>query len=336
MSRPQASIIVLSLLLLLLFVFVPDVPLLGFAGLLLAVALSIPAGYVQRWTALPLWASVLAVVAGLIGLAVLAGLVAAGPLAAQAKQLAVDLPRSFETLRDKLMGSEWGAWAADHVSMPEGGASQGMSFLAGLTNTTLGWLGNAVVILLVGIYLAVRPTIYVTVLRALLHPALDVKAAETLRECGTVLRGWMAGQGFAMLVTGTFTFTGLTLLGVPLAGVLAVLAALLNFIPNIGPVIAAVPAMLLAATISPWMPVWVALVYFGSQFLEGNILTPLVQAEMSDLPPAALILAQVMMAGLFGLLGVALAAPLMAVGAVLVRRIYSEGWLGRPASEKEN
>jgi len=145
-----------------------------------------------------------------------------------------------------------------------------------------------------------------------------------------VLRGWLAGQAFAMVVSGSLIFAGLTALGIPLAGVLAVLAALLNFIPNIGPVIAATPAILLAATISPWMPLWVALVFFASQFIEGNILTPMVQARMADLPPAALLLAQVLMAGAFGLLGVALAAPLAAVVSVLVRRIYAEGWLGRP------
>jgi predicted PurR-regulated permease PerM len=138
-----------------------------------------------------------------------------------------------------------------------------------------------------------------------------------------------------MLVTGFITWVGLTLLGVPLAGVLAVLAALLGFIPNIGPVIAAVPAMLVAATLSPWLALWVALLFLVTQFIEGNILTPLVQAEMCDVPPAALLLAQVLMAGFFGLLGVALAAPITAVGSVLLRRIYSEGWLGRPSAADE-
>jgi predicted PurR-regulated permease PerM len=329
MSRQHASLLILAALVVALFVWAPEVPLLGFAGLLLAIALSVPAGLLTRRTGLPRWIAVLLALLGLVALTLAAGALAAGPLAEQARELAETLPRGLDALREWLGATGWGGWLGDHLALPEDGASQGMQHVARFTSTTLGWLGNAVVILLVGVYLALRPADYAARLRALLHPALDGAAAETLRECGQVLRGWLAGQGFAMLVTGTLTFAGLSLLGVPLAGVLAVLAALLGFIPNIGPVLAAIPAMLLAATISPWLALWVALLFLVTQFIEGNILTPLVQAEMADLPPAALLLAQVLMASFFGLLGVALAAPLAAVFAVLVRRIYAEGWLGR-------
>jgi len=154
MSRPQASILILLGLVLALFVFVPEVPLLGFAGLLLAAALSLPAGVLMRWTGLPRGVAVLIVLLALVGLAVAAGALAAGPLAAQAHQLAEDLPRSFETLRDRVSDSDWGSWISERLHMPDGGASQGMSFLASATNTTLGWIGNAVVVLLVGVYLA--------------------------------------------------------------------------------------------------------------------------------------------------------------------------------------
>ena len=329
MSRKQASVLILVGLVLALFVFAPEVPLLGFAGLLLAVALSLPAGVVIRWTGAPRWVAVLAVLLGVVLLIIAAGALAAGPLSDQAHKLAEDLPRSIQSLRDQMTRSPWGAWLSERMTLPDGSATQGVGFAATAASTTLGWIGNFVVILLVGVYLALRPTDYVAGLRALLHPSLDTPAAETLRECGVVLRGWLAGQAFAMAFVGTVAWVGLTLLGVPLAGVLAVLAALLNFIPNIGPVIAAVPAMLLAATISPWLPLWVALLFFSSQFIEGNILTPMVQAEMADLPPAALLIAQVLMASFFGLLGIALAAPLAAVSAVVVRRAYAEGWLGR-------
>lgn len=329
MSRAQASVLILVGLVLALFVFVPEVPLLGAAGLLLAVALSLPAGMMMRWTGAPRWVAVLVVLLGVVLLAIGAGALAAGPLSEQAHKLTEDLPRSIQSLRERMTQSLWGAWLAERMTLPEDGATRGMGLAATAASTTLGWIGNAAVILLVGVYLALRPADYMAGLRALLHPSLDAPAAEALRECGEVLRGWLAGQAFAMVVSGTLTWVGLTLLGVPLAGVLAVLAALLGFIPNIGPVIAAVPAMLLAATISPWLALWVALLFLATQFIEGNILTPLVQAEMADLPPAALLIAQVLMASFFGLLGVALAAPIAAVAAVLIRRGYAEGWLGR-------
>ncbi|WP_230168749.1 AI-2E family transporter [Roseomonas sp. CECT 9278] len=329
MTRIQASVLVLVALAAMLFVLFPGVPLLGFAGLLLAVALSVPAQMVMRLTGCPRWVAVLGVVAALLGLAALAGLAAAAPLAEQAAALAEALPRSLAALRDQLAGDAALDWLVDRLA-PSGAPDLDAGMAATAAGATLGWIGNAVLVALVGVYLAVAPHDYAAGLRALLHPAIEREAAETLMECGQVLRGWLLGQGFAMLVTGLCTWVGLLLLGVPMAGVLAVIAALLGFIPNIGPVIAAVPAMLLAATVSPWLALWVALLFLAVQFIEGNILTPLVQQQVADLPPAALLLAQVLMGTAFGLLGVALAAPLAAVGAVIIRRTYAEGWLGRP------
>ena len=77
--------------------------------------------------------------------------------------------------------------------MPEDGAPQGMSLAATAASTTLGWIGTVAVIVLVGLYLAVRPTDYVAGLRALLHPSIDSAAATALNECGTVLRGCFDG-----------------------------------------------------------------------------------------------------------------------------------------------
>jgi predicted PurR-regulated permease PerM len=329
MSRIQGSVLVLVGLALLLFIFAPAVPLLGFAGLLLAVALSVPAQALIRLTGLPRWAAVLAVVAGVVLVVALAALAAAAPLAAQGAALAEALPRSLAALREQLSQSETFGWIGDRLgsgSMPDVDAVMA----ANAASATMGWIGNAVLVLLLGIYLSARPLDYAAGLRAMLHPAIEQEAAEVLIECGRVLRGWLLGQGFAMIVSGTLTWIGLLLLGVPMAGALAVITAMLGFIPYIGPVLAAVPAMLLAVTVSPWLALWVALLFVAVQSLEGNILTPLVQQQATDLPPAALLLSQVLMGGFFGLLGVALAAPLAAVMSVIVRRTYAEGWLGRP------
>ena len=332
MTRAQGSVLVIVALTLVLFVFAPAVPLLGFAGLLLAVALSVPAQALVCLTGCPGWVAVLLVAALAVGLAALGALTVAGPLGRQVAALAEALPRSLADLRDALEASNAFGWLADRLARTAG-PDLDAGFAATAATATLGWIGNAVLVLLVGVYVAVRPMDYAAGLRTLLHPAIEHDAAETLRECSVVLRGWLLGQSVAMVVTGIFTWIGLLLLGVPMAGALAVIAALLGFIPNIGPVLAAVPAMLLAATVSPWLALWVALLFLVVQFLEGNILTPLVQARVADLPPAALLLAQVLMATAFGLLGVALAAPLAAVAAVIVRRAYGEGWLGRPPAK---
>jgi predicted PurR-regulated permease PerM len=331
MTRAQASLLILLGLLLALFWLAPAVPLLGFAAVLLAVALRLPAEWVARHTGMRRWVAVLALVFGIAALLGLAAWFAVDPLVAQVNQLIQDLPRSIEALRERLSGSGIGGWLAERLRprqvLEDAGGS--MASAAAAASSTLGALGNAVLVLLMGLYLAVQPHAYQRGLRALVHPSLDRPLRAALIECGETLRGWLLGQGFAMVVTGLLTWFGLMALGVPLAGALAAITALLGFIPYLGPVIAAVPAMLLAMTESPTLALWVALLFMAIQMIEGNILTPLVQSRAADLPPVLLLLAQVLAGTLFGLLGVALAAPAAAVAMVLVRRAYVEGWLGR-------
>ncbi len=332
MTRPQASVLILLAALLALFWLAPSVPLLGFAAVLLAVALRIPAAWVAAHTGLRRWVAVLGLALGVVGLLALGISFAWAPLVDQANQLSRDLPASIAALREQLSGTGIGAWLAEHLEPARllgGSAGSGMASAMTAASTTLGALANVVLVVLMGLYLAVRPHLYLRGLRALLAPSIDARARDALAECGTVLRGWLLGQAFAMAVTGLLTWLGLTLLGVPLAGVLAAIAALLGFIPYLGPVLAAVPAVLLALTVSPMLALWAALLFVGIQTLEGNVLTPLVQARAADLAPVVLLLAQILAGALFGLLGVALAAPAAAVATVLVRRGYVEGWLGR-------
>lgn len=331
MTRAQASLLILLGALLALFWLAPEVPLLGFAAVLLAIALRVPAEWVAAHTGLHRWVAVLALVGGIVLVLGLGGWFAYAPLVDQANQLLVDLPQSLNALRERLAGTRIGGWLAERIdpqSLAERGASMASSAAAAASGT-LGALGNAVLVLLMGIYLAIQPHAYLRGLRALVDRSLDRPVRAALEEVGTTLRGWLLGQGFAMVVTGVLTWIGLMLLGVPLAGVLAVITAILGFIPYLGPLIAAVPAMLLALTESPSLALYVALLFIAIQSIEGNVLTPLVQARAADLPPVLLLLAQILAGALFGLLGIALAAPAAAAAMVLVRRGYVEGWLDR-------
>ncbi|MFZ4409417.1 MAG: AI-2E family transporter [Paracraurococcus sp.] len=333
MTRAQGSVLVLFGLLLLLLWLAPEVPLLGFAAVLLAVPLRAGAEPLARRTGLPDWAGVL-IVAALVVLALgLAGWAAAGPLAEQATQLAESLPKSLAALRGRVAGTAWGDWVLRQAEpgqlLGSGGAEKAADAAAQAAGSTLGGLGNLILVLLLALYLAVRPRGYLSGLRSLFDPRLDGRVAATLAAAGHALRGWLLGQAFAMVVAGTLTWLGLWALGVPLAGLLALIIGLLNFIPVLGPVIGGVPAVLLAATQDPMLGLWVVGLIVAVQTVEGNLLTPMVQARTADLPPALLLLVQVLTGALFGLPGVALAAPLSALGLVLVRSAYVEGWLGR-------
>ncbi|MBL6078559.1 AI-2E family transporter [Belnapia sp. T18] len=339
MTRSQASVLILLGLLLMLFWLAPEVPLLGFAAVLLALALHAGGEPLARKAGLPGWAGVLIVAVLVMAAIGLAGWAAAGPLTEQARELGQQLPKSLETLRGRLADTGWGDWLL-HQADPgrifgSGGAENAAAAAASAASTTLGGLGNVVLVVLLGLYLAVQPEGYVRGLRHLFAPQLDEPVRETLAEAGHTLRGWLLGQAFAMVVAGTLTWLGLMLLGVPLAGLLATIVAVLNFIPVIGPLIAAVPAMLLALTQDPLLPFWVLGVIVLVQTIEGNFLTPMVQSRTADLPPALLLVTQVLTGALFGLLGVALAAPLSALGLVVVRKAYVEGWLDWPREKKE-
>jgi predicted PurR-regulated permease PerM len=333
MTRAQGSVLVLFGLLLVLLWLVPEVPLLGFAAVLLAAALRAGAEPLAARTGLPGWAAVLIVAALVVGALMLAAWAAAAPLAEQARQLAESLPKSFEALRAQMAGTVWGDWLlrqAEPGRLLGGGGAEGAATAAArAAGSTLGGLGNLALVVLVALYLAAQPAGYLSGLRSLFDPRLDGRVQATLAEAGETLRGWLLGQAFGMLVVGLLTWLGLWVLGVPLAGLLATIVAVLNFIPIIGPLIGGIPAVLLALTEGPVLALWVAGLIFAVQVVEGNFLTPMVQAQTADLPPALLLLVQVLTGALFGLLGVALAAPLSAVGLVLVRRAYVEGWLER-------
>jgi predicted PurR-regulated permease PerM len=137
----------------------------------------------------------------------------------------------------------------------------------------------------------------------------------------------------AMIAVGAITWVGLTLLGVPLALGLAFLAFLFEFIPVLGPIAAAVPAILVGLSESPMLGLWVALLYIAIQQVESYILLPLLQRWAVNLPPALTLIGIVAFGVLFGWIGVLLATPLMVATTVFIREVYLESIL-EPAKKR--
>jgi predicted PurR-regulated permease PerM len=335
MGRPAVSLAVLLGLPVLVLVVAPRAALLAFAGVLLAVALRAAADGVMRVTGWPGWAAVAAVV--LTGLALLAGgaALAAPALARQLDELVRQLPDAWEGLRATLEGTAWGRAVLQEVGL--GGVVGNLGpDAAGIATAaaarTAGGLTDAVFLLFLGAFLAAAPWPYLAGVRALLAPALRPRWAAVARDLYRALAAWVGAQMLAMAVVGGLTYAGLALLGMPLAGILAVVAALFGFVPILGPIIAAVPALLLAIGEGWTMVAWVAALYLGVQMIEGNVITPLVQSRAINLPPGLILLAQLLMLTLFGLLGLAMAAPLAAVLLVLVHRLYVQGYLEAAAA----
>lgn len=154
------------------------------------------------------------------------------------------------------------------------------------------------------------------------------RAAEVLDESGSTLRAWLLAKLLEMLLIGVLTTLGLWLLGIQLALVLGLIAGLLSFIPNIGPVLAVIPALLLASLEGGRTVLYVAALYLFIQALESYVFTPWMQQRIVSVPPALTIAVQLLFGLLAGTLGLLLATPLAAVGMVLVRMLYVEDLLG--------
>ncbi|MGV3729485.1 MAG: AI-2E family transporter [Sphingopyxis sp.] len=190
-------------------------------------------------------------------------------------------------------------------------------------------VADFVLVLVAAIFLASDPATYRRGL-LLLMPAKAEKTAElALDDAARGLKGWMVGQAVSSLVVAALTWAGLALLGVPAAGGLGLIAGLLDVIPMIGPIIAGIPAVLLAFTVSPMTALWTLILFLAIQQLQGNFLQPMIQKQAVDVPPAVLLFAVVAAGLLFGFLGVLLAAPLTVVVFVLVQRVYVKTLLGK-------
>ena len=240
----------------------------------------------------------------------------------QVKMLREALPaawRAFEAeVGDFGLGNQLERLVAS-ITTPGGGSLS--SFGRTLVSVGSG-LADFVVVIFAGIYLATQPNFYRIGAIKLVPPARRKVAAEAMLESERALRLWLMGQAIAMLVVGFATGIGLWLLGMPSAFVLGLLAGLLEFIPFAGPIIAAIPAVLLALVVGPEMALWVAGLYLLVQQFEGNVLSPMIQQYAVDLPGVVLLFSLIGFGSLFGTLGVILAAPLAVVTMVLVKRLY--------------
>lgn len=211
--------------------------------------------------------------------------------------------------------------------LQEGLSREAATILGGampVLNSIVGALTGAVIVLAAGIYIAVSPDRYRKGLIRLVPPRYRERVDNAFSRTADALRRWMLGTLINMILVGLMTAVGLWLLDVPAALALALIAGALEFVPLIGPLVASVPAIAVALTVSPTTALWVALLYVIVQQIEGNVTTPLVMKGAAELPPALTLLFQSFMAIVFGLLGLILAVPILAAGMVLVPALYVE------------
>ena len=295
--------------------------LLVFGSVLVSVILNIVAEPIRRRLGLPPWAALTAAVLIVVGIVVGAFWTFGAQAVLQAEALSEQIPAAWRALEVRLdawgLGESVREWTA---SLGSGGGV--VANIGNLAVSVGNGIADTLLVVVGGIYLASQPELYRVGIIKLVPQGGRGLAADALDASGRALRLWLLGRLVSMAVVGLLTWIGLAAIGVPSALALALLAALLEFVPFIGPIVSAVPAVLLAFAESPQTAIWTALLFLAIQQFEGNVLEPLVQQRAVDLPPALLLFALVAGGLIFGLVGVILAAPLTVVLYVMVKRLY--------------
>ena len=239
-------------------------------------------------------------------------------------ELATRLPAAWAGLQARMQSSSLGAGMLVRAQEL---APSGQTIVNAAT-TALAAVGGALsglaFVLIGGLYLAAQPTLYTTGLLRLFPTNARGPAAETLEAIAVSLRNWLKGQALGMLFVGVGTGLGLWLVGVPAAWAIGLVAGLAEFVPYAGIILAGIPAVVLAFGQGTSTGLWTIGVLLAVQQLQGNLVMPLLQNRMVDLPPAITIFGIIAAGILFGVAGVLLATPLTIVVLVLVRRLYLE------------
>ncbi len=307
-----------------------------FAGILFAIFLGAIVDWIRRLTGLRRGWSLAIVLIALGGVATGLILLLAPSVSEQVRELAHSLPGSLDELRATLKRLGVADWIVAQIPGSMQSLAKGSGIferITGVFSSTLGAIADTALILFIGIYGAAQPELYANGLVRLFPIRHRPRARQVLTSTTEALRSWLIARAASMILVGVVTALGLWLLGVPLALTFGLLAALLDFIPNIGPIIAAIPAILLALTHDPSQALYVTILYLGIQSLEGYIITPIIQQRAVSLPPVLTLLIQVLLGVLAGGLGIALATPLLAVIMVVTRMVYIQDVLGDHADE---
>jgi predicted PurR-regulated permease PerM len=303
---------------------ISQVLVLGFGGIVVAVVLRNMSAPVARALRVNDQIALLITTLGLAILAIAFFAVFGAMAMDQFSALLNEIPGAVATSRKWLMGYTEGRWLLallGHTPVPTGETLlQALPIAGGV----LGAMGEAVLVILIGIYLAADPAPYVHDVVRLFPPHRRLRMAHIMNAIATALQKWLVGMALDMLFVGVVTGLGLWIVGVPLPFALGVLTGISVFVPYIGPAASSLLGLLLALSVSPTLALYAAAVYAIALTIEGNVTQPLLQRWAVSLSPVLNLLAIVAFGIIFGPWGAILGTPMAVAVSVLIRMAYVE------------
>ncbi|MFN7175756.1 MAG: AI-2E family transporter [Thermaurantiacus sp.] len=273
----------------------------------------------QRRLKLPFWLALLTAV--VLPLALISATIGAfgALMVEQLMALTSALPAAYEEVRAWLARTATGQQVIDQAMglMPDGNA------IAGLVQSVASGAGTAIstfiIILVGGIYFAAQPKLYTTGILNLFPAAARPAVIHYTDSVHRALMSWLKAQGVSMLFVGVGTGVALSLVGIPSAPAIGVVAGLCEFVPYLGVILVSVPVIIIGFSMGVETGIWTIVALVVVQQLQGNVVTPMAQATIVELPPALTIFSLIAAAVLLGPLGVVLAVPLTVIGMTILR-----------------
>ena len=321
----RALIVVAVLVVPVLIWYLFGVVLMAFGAIVLAMLLRLLAQPLMRWLALPEWVAL--IVSGLIILGVVAGTgyLFGSHISSEFQDVAARASAADDGLQAELQSTALGNFLLKHIS---GGDLSLTAILPSFLKLSTNFVEGVIIMLISGAYLAAQPGLYRRGVIWLFPPRKHARVAEIFDAIAAALRLWLIGQLVQMVLIGALAAFAVWMIGVPSPLAIGLIAAIGEFIPYLGPIIAAIPAILVAFTKSPEAALWTLFAYLIIHQIEGQIVAPLVQRHMVAIPPAVMLLGIVTITYLFGAIAIIFAAPIAVAVFAAVNLLYVRDTLG--------
>lgn len=323
MSTPEfikrAAIVVALVFVPLAVWYLRDFVLIFVGALLVAILLDMVGQPFIRWCRLP--RSVALLLSGFVILMVIGGsaYLFGTQIGSELQDVLSRADSATKIIGDALHQSQLGRLALSHINSGDFSLT---SLVSSVVTVSARLLEGIIFTVAAGAYFAAQPQFYRKGANQLLPRSARATADDTLEAIGRALRLWLLGQAIQMFLVGVLSTLAVWLIGLPSPLALGVIAGVAEFVPYLGPIIASIPAILVAMTSGLYPVLWTIIAFILIHQIEGNLIVPLIQRRMIFVPPAVLLLSIVAISLIFGAIAIIFAAPITVIVFIAVEKLY--------------